>query len=304
MNNGNLVGTGPFFIKEKSEYNIRLHLRNTNKNINEVESVVFSNKQDDLLKDDFDLSFDDPFKVTSKSSLKEINYNYLQAVVLMLNTKFEYFKVAKNRCTVANLIHLSFENSEYSWRPIELGLPFSWSITQVSTKKFKEENKRKTVNVEILYANSAAFFNEEINKEISSNLKRNNINVKFIKLSIKELIEKMKKGDFEAAVLGYVPDFPNSDSLLTPFIGSSQQYNFSGYSNKHVDKLLSESRNTTDKVLQNEIYKKVFLALSEECPINYLGTQKGRFWAKEDLHIPPFSSLGYHFISFKHVVLK
>lgn len=290
------LGTGHYYIESTSD--VKWKLKALSSDIGIAKGIEFTDSAHSD-RSNLDFSF---VPLDSQSELVVNEYPYLLTVVLIFNTKSDRLKDPNIRCYIARNVTEAFQKSDYRWVPIDVGLQLSWSL------KFATPKNRDAVKItsdmkafDLIFANSAATFNSQYNIKIKDGLKKKSINLNFRELTISSSIAALTKPNFEIAMLGFVPDFPHADALLTPFVGSDQQYNFTGYSNRKLDSLLKHAKDSPLKENQLKLYNQAFSIISDDCPVSFLGTQKGKFWSKSGVKISKFSSLGYHNIDFSTV---
>lgn len=292
----NIIGSGPYKLQSRPKEGVYLERNPMYKAKFEGPSKLhfISNKPGD---EDINLT-----KETKNKELLKENFPYLQSVILIFNTLNPQFKNPKNRCDFAQEATVVFGQSTYNFTPVNIGLPLSWSIKRPFIIKTDTDLKNfNTISTEIVFTNSTAYFDEEKHAEITKALEKKGIKVSFKKLNTHEFIERMKTKKFKIALVGFVPDYVHPDAILTPLLGTSQQFNFSKYSNPILDKLLVDAKSSDDSKKQLELYNQAFDILSSECPVVFLGSQSGIIYRKRNLKIPSFSSLGFHNIDFSNV---
>nr|HPI39369.1 ABC transporter substrate-binding protein [Pseudobdellovibrionaceae bacterium] len=291
-----IIGSGPYKFKYMKKEGVYLERNSIYKAKFEGPSRLLftSNKPTD---EDINLT-----RETKNKDLLKENFPYLQSVILIFNTLDPQFMDPQSRCAFAQEATLVFGQSAYNFTPVNIGLPLSWSIKRpidTNTKNDLKNFKNKTI--EIVFTNSTAYFDEEKHTEIAKVLEKNGLKVTFKKLNTHEFIESMKINNFKIALVGFVPDYVHPDAILTPLLGTNQQFNFSKYSNLILDKILIDAKSSEDRPKQLELYNKAFQILSSECPVVFLGSQAGQLYRKKNLYIPSFSSLGFHNIDFSKV---
>ena len=92
--------------------------------------------------------------------------------------------------------------------------------------------------------------------------------------------------------------------FLYPFFYTKQQYNWSRYTNQTVDALLDISRKIQDKEARYQVQEEVFNVMSRDCPVRFLGTQKGLILARNSLTLPKISGLGIHTLKLRGVKFR
>ena len=111
--------------------------------------------------------------------------------------------------------------------------------------------------------------NQQIGQIIQNNLKPAGIDVKLEQLEFGTLLEDSSSGDFEALFLGWSGRI-DPDLNIYNFTVTNGDFNYSGYSNPEVDRLLNEARRTSDRDRRKELYTQVMEILHEDVPYVYL----------------------------------
>jgi peptide/nickel transport system substrate-binding protein len=99
-----------------------------------------------------------------------------------------------------------------------------------------------------------------------------------------------KSGDFESLQMGGVWDI-DPDAYIRPFFHSESKGNYGKYNNPEVDRLLDESRVTTDVKKRIEIWRKLQYIMAEDIPIIWPEAGPPRFELIRDY------VKDYHFMS-------
>jgi ABC-type transport system substrate-binding protein len=232
---------------------------------------------------------------------RRLEYDYLQAVVLIMNTQSPPFRVASDRRDFARTFTSAVRKSEYDWKPVDVGLPFSNEMSFESLVTEKDKKYRTNRAITIYYSDSTATLNQRANDGMRKELSSLGYVVKFERLGIGPLLERFQEGNFQAALTGYVPDYLEPGAMLAPFIQSGQQYNSPRYRNREVDRLLSLARNEMNKVLRDRIYKKVIEILNHDCPVVFLGSEEGKYIVSDQWQFPASSGLGMHTLKLRDV---
>ena len=99
-----------------------------------------------------------------------------------------------------------------------------------------------------------------------------------------------KSGDFESLQMGGVWDI-DPDAYIRPFFHSESKGNYGRYNNPEVDRLLDESRVTTDVKKRIELWRKLQYIMAEDIPIIWPQAGPPRFELIRDY------VKDYHFMS-------
>lgn len=233
-----------------------------------------------------------------------VRFDYLQSIVLLLNTKAEGLRSKEQRCDFGISFREGVSKSQYDWRPIYFGLPFSRDIYEpLSEGKVRSKSYRKQ-HYTVLFSDSSAGFSSEVNKKILTYLHERGFDVTFKRVPIGLLVDRLTAGTFEAALTGYVPDYLDPSALISPFVQSDQQYNHTGYSNEIVDKLIDLSHSISDKRSRYIIFKEIFGLLARDCPVIFLGSEQGMYIVSRKWEFPSPSGMGFHSSKFRNVKFK
>jgi hypothetical protein len=235
----------------------------------------------------------------TENKFTEVKFEYLQAMVLMLNLKSSVFKAEKKRCDFISSFYSALSETKYRWSPLALGLPLSWNL--YSAPKKTESINPYPITLKVLYSNTLGLLTTEGNNKLSESLRKKNYNVKFESRSFIEMKAEMESGESQAALVGFVPDYLDPDALLAPIIGTGEQFNFSSFSDKTADDLMDQSRISLDRTARLSIYRKLFALISDECPVTYLGTLKTSYLVSKKWNLPGLSSLGFQTLKFADV---
>jgi len=291
--NGNLIGTGDYKIKNINTNNATLVKA---KDIKGPEVINFETQNNSGTQ--YTLSD------TNVEGLIKHEIRTLQTYVLTPNTTKGPLSDKNTRCELINTLSKTALDVYSTWKPVEIGLPFS----NVMLKKepiYKFEKKTgKNRKIEILYADSTARFEEKLNYKIQEILKLKGFDIIFKKLKTTELANKGKSGDFNLLMFGFVPDFVHPHALLAPLTGTDEIYNFGKYSNKELDRLITKSLNINEKREQLANYTKAMNILESDCAISFLGSENNYVYLSPNIEKPTFGQLGIHNIKISELRLK
>jgi len=249
--------------------------------------------------------------ILRNKSPKNFNYktfDYLQSIILQFNLRGNVFKSKTNRTQFAQIFSQVINKSKYKLTPTSIGVPLSWELFKYTESSQKLHPRRKSITqnklkkFEVLFSDSAGIFKDSFNNELSKNLLKKGFQVSFHRSSVSNFFKKLKSGDFEVALWGYIPDYLDPDAFLTPLLKTNQQYNFSGYSNTTVDVLLTLAREVPDQLSRHLIFDKVFSILQQENPVYFLGSQVGSYIISKNWQLNTIPGLGLHTIKIKNIV--
>jgi ABC-type transport system substrate-binding protein len=237
-----------------------------------------------------------------------IEYDYLQAVTLMFNTERKIFKKAADRCAFADAFQAATAQTGYMLRPMSTAAPFATFLegSAYGEKEIKINPSSSLARepVEVLYSNGVSAFSPQTIGKIAKNLSKSNISATFLPTKYSTLFKSATLGNFDALIMAYVPDYLDVDAFLYPFFYTKQQYNWSRYTNQTVDALLDISRKIQDKEARYQVQEEVFNVMSRDCPVRFLGTQKGLILARNSLTLPKISGLGIHTLKLRGVKFR
>lgn len=309
-NNRKMFGTGNYVIHKKEKDHLllkKIHEKFTGNTIPDQITFRLAKDKKKLTKliknkqiDFFDIdprSKQIPLHYTVKS------YNVLRSVLLYVNTKKTKLKIREVRCNLISKISQSFNRSSYKFSSAFKSFPFSWDIFSRNNNRLQLKPKLPDVDI-IWHRSETAYLNNTENEVVRKDLARNGLNVTFSRKSTTELVQKLTNGDFELALIGWIPDYFDPDALLFPTLGEKQQYNFSGYHNKEVSSLLKIERSMTQDKSRNIILKKIFNIISVDCPVHYFGGQKSQYAISKEWEVTSISSLGFYHFRFRNLDYK
>lgn len=228
----------------------------------------------------------------------KVKHDTFSVKMMLANLRSDALAKKEQRClilsSVARAFKQSFEGSDFLTNK---GIPFSgdfnnlFTVTRGSTAAISFNDLRLNVLMTGKYS-------ESLKNNLSSfvsELKKNKIIAKVALKTRAEAMEAKKIKDFEIVVLGYSPDYPHPDAILTPFLKSGQQFNWSGFENKRVDQLLEEARLDNELEKQNASYREVIKIVEEQCPVVFLGYTPGRYFVRKGLKNPKVPTMGWYF---------
>ena len=228
------------------------------------------------------------------------SYDYMQSLILYMNTKSKRFKNRKNRCGLAREFIGAAKKSGYNWDSLTTSIPFARGLFEFTPNNYKFGFKGK---VTIHIADSVAIFMDRFNRNITQSIVNSGLTVEFKRHSVRELVRLMRAGEIEIGLLGYAPDYIDPDAFLSPSIRGGQQYNFFNYKNAEIDDLLLAARAAERHNERNIIYRRVFRILSRECPVGFLGVGNGLIVKSNKIKELVVSGLGFHTLKISDVRL-
>lgn len=287
------VGTTNYFVKKWNKNSIELGSNNNKENINSIRFVdkTYSKEYE------IDISFAATAQHSNRNFEKK-EFQQLQAVVWIFNVNSTKLKDTNVRCAIANLTQTIFDKSQYKLEPISKALHLSNALASI---QFPIVTQIPKVALNIMYTNSAGHFSKSMNSNLQNEFKKNGVNLTFELKTVEEAFSIARSKKYDILLMGYLPDFPNATALLSPFLVTNQQFNFSGFTNKRLDKILDELDLTYDAKQSELSLSEAFKIIGNSCSTIFLGTQNGIYWKKRNVLIPEFGNLGFHLLSLNRV---
>lgn len=122
------------------------------------------------------------------------------------------------------------------------------------------------------------------------------IDVEVKKIPSSQSFSIQKKGEFDAFVLGWGPDYPDPDGILYALYNSNNwppNNNVSYYKNEEVDAALEAARKTTDPAERKSKYMKAQELIQEDAPVIHGVNLKKGFGVNDNLNFPKISPMWY-----------
>ncbi len=294
---GAYIGTGPYAIVEQDPGKIILKILPWRRKESDIDEIIFEKvdsrksmiSQAGLKRYDV-IEILSPWRIETEDHTV-IDFPYLQANLLLLNTKKSVFLEKAARKRFVGLIRKNIDFNLFGWQPTSVGFPFAKNLFKSEAEPVGDGSWKFTVPITVYYSDSAAVDEAGI-KLLQDKLKKIGNDIIFVKVPITDLFDKFKQSDYDAVLLGYVPDIIDPDGLFYPLLGSNQQYNFTGYSSKAVDDLLQRGRTELDTSKRFEIYTSLTNAIYADAPMGFLGATKGKMLVSKKYKPPQINSLG------------
>lgn len=112
-------------------------------------------------------------------------------------------------------------------------------------------------------------FSQQLGQMVQNMLKPAGIDVKLQQLEFGQLLEQAQNHNFQALQNGW-SGRPDPDQNIYRFISTGQLNNYSAYSNKKVDELLTAARTETENAKRKTLYDEAMKILLDEVPYVYL----------------------------------
>ncbi len=98
--------------------------------------------------------------------------------------------------------------------------------------------------------------------------------VKTVEVKWEDFQKQYAKGDFDAYTVGWLPDFPDSDSFTAPLVGTANTLH-NGFSSKLIDSLIASTQRFSDRSRATEDFKAIQNEVADDVPLVPL-------WQKKD----------------------
>ncbi|MER7959101.1 ABC transporter substrate-binding protein [Streptomyces sp. NPDC096030] len=98
--------------------------------------------------------------------------------------------------------------------------------------------------------------------------------VKLVEAEWKEFQQGYVKGDYDAYPVGWLPDFPDSDSFTAPLVGTDNAMH-NGFGSKKIDSLISATQQYSDRAAAANDFEGIQAEVAEDVPLIPL-------WQKKD----------------------
>lgn len=295
---GAYVGTGPYYIAEQDKSKIVLKILPWRKRESDIEEIIFekTDSRKSMITPE-NLKRYDVIEILSPWHIDTqyhnvIDFRYLQANLLLLNTKKSMFHKNIARKRFISLIRKNIDFNLFGWQSTSLGFPFAKNLFKNEPDLSGAGKERFIAPITVYYSDSAAVFDETGIKLLQEKLEQTGNEVNFVKIPIIDLLNKFKQSDYDAAFLGYVPDIIDPDGLFYPLLGSNQQYNFMNYSSKAVDDLLQRGRTELDTAKRFAIYTSLTNTIYADAPMGFMGATRGKMLISKKYKPPQINSLG------------
>lgn len=304
-----LIGTGNYTVKETSDMTMTLERVKAGETSEAPKKITFilspSIEKTTQLATDGSIDLFQAADATTAAprNFQRINFNFLQALILIINTKSENFRNNTQRCSFSNAFKEAVQKEGIGWDSATAGLPYGWDLFEKSAAAEIGIKCAKTTTT-VRYVNSAAWFTARQIKSLESSLSKGGCKVHLNEDTPKNIFTDLEKGKFEAALIGFIPDYLDPDAFLTPLLRTGQLYNWARFSNENMDTLLLLSREMSDQESRQAVLKKVFDNLGQQCPIAFLGSQPGVIMFSSKITAPKVSGLGFHMIDLSQLRKK
>ncbi|MYS05589.1 peptide-binding protein [Streptomyces sp. SID6041] len=118
-------------------------------------------------------------------------------------------------------------------------------------------------------------------KEIKRQLEETGLfEVKAVEVKWTEFQKQYAKGAFDAYTVGWLPDFPDSDSFTAPLVGTENTLH-NGFSSKRIDELISSTQQFSDRSRATTDFKQIQTEVASDVPLVPLWQKKDYVLATE-----------------------
>lgn len=288
----NPIGTGPFILK-KWEENKQLTLKANPKywggkpEIDEFINIInpnietlhnlFQKKKIDIL---FTFSIS---KLMGLKNLKWVNIDYfptfsINFIAFNFNNKYLRNKnIRKAFCHLwdKKTLKYVFQNTYFSIDSIipqgMLGYSKKTVKESFSINKAKELIKKEKLPLKISFnflLENSSMLTLQLISLYSKNLKKVGIELKIHNIPEKEYLERIKKGDYDLTISGWIADYPDTSSIIKPIFSEKLQKqgfpNLSLCKNEEILKNLNLVSNTKSLKKRDELYRKINRIINED----------------------------------------
>lgn len=108
---------------------------------------------------------------------------------------------------------------------------------------------------------------------LQSVVKEGGFDMKIEPVEFTSLLDLQDQGKYEAVQIGW-SGRPDPDGNISTFVRSGGSQNVAGYSNKRVDALLDQARQTLDVAQRQDLYGQMQAILQDDAPLVYLYRQR------------------------------
>ncbi|MFD7323782.1 ABC transporter substrate-binding protein [Streptomyces sp. NPDC059875] len=106
--------------------------------------------------------------------------------------------------------------------------------------------------------------------------------VKLVEAEWKDFQKAYAKGDYDAYPVGWLPDFPDSDSFTAPLVGSANAMH-NGFSSRKIDSLISATQQYSDRAAAANDFEAIQAEVAADVPLVPLWQKKDYVLATEDV---------------------
>ncbi|TVY04236.1 ABC transporter substrate-binding protein [Cohnella terricola] len=108
---------------------------------------------------------------------------------------------------------------------------------------------------------------EKVAQALQEQLKKINIDAQIQTLEWATYIDKLISHDTDLFLSGWISDTADPDNFLAPLFSVDNTYNFSGYKNEEVNKLLQQGQVETDSAKREQEYRDIQELLFQDAPV-------------------------------------
>ncbi|MGH7056744.1 MAG: ABC transporter substrate-binding protein [Acetobacteraceae bacterium] len=150
----------------------------------------------------------------------------------------------------------------------------------LARKLVAKSGYKPPVTVDMIVPNSPALL--QAAQVIQAMVRPAGFNLKLEAMEFASSLARGHAGDFQVYMIGW-SGRADADSNMYSFLYTGRGFNFGGYSDPTVDKLLNEARDYTSVAKRNAIYEKVWLQVRTTTPLIYLWALKNTVGMQKNL---------------------
>ncbi|WP_027626748.1 peptide ABC transporter substrate-binding protein [Clostridium lundense] len=160
------------------------------------------------------------------------------------------------------------------------GEPWKYNISD--NKKAKGDEKSNYSSFKILCLNDIKSKKvvEELKKELKTNL---NIDLQIVFCENNEFIDKVKKNEYDMALMDFIMEYKNPISYYEKFL-SHNYFNFFSYKNREYDNTIYKAKMEINETKQKELFKKADKILISDLPAIPLYIERNIICKNENIY--------------------
>lgn len=187
------------------------------------------------------------------------------------------------------LVRTVFNNiNSAACSPVSPASPFTSAEAQKCTphdpKKsldlLKQAGVQTPYKIEMITSNTPDTL--RIAQALQAMVKQGGFEIEITPVEFSALLDQQDRGDFQLLQLGWSGRV-DPDANITNFVSTQASQNVSGFSDKQLDDLLTQARQSTDQAERASLYGKVATRLRETAPLIYLYRQRNLTGVAGDL---------------------
>ncbi|MEM2924131.1 MAG: ABC transporter substrate-binding protein [Methanocellales archaeon] len=201
----------------------------------------------------------------------------------------------------AAIKNVYYNQAEIARGPIPMGMfghddSLEWYTRDLArAKALLKQAGYENFTAEIIYLEG----NDEMRKTailLQDNLREIGIELKIQPLAYSAYISKIFNKDFQLALAGWAPDFPDPDGNVAFLLHPNSEVNYASYSNPVVTELIEEGARELNETTRLQIYSKIQRLVKEDAPYLWIAQYKivgvYRTWVKGYYYNPVTTASG------------